>query len=72
MYNNIGDQGAAHLSDALKDVNCKLTQLYLGANRIGDQGAAHLSDALKDVNCKLTQLELERNMIGETRSSTPE
>ena len=73
----IGRQGAAHLSDALKDVNCKLTQLKLGNNEIGDQGAAHLSDALKDVNCKLTEsldLDFECLMKKKTASinSAPE
>ena len=53
------------LSDALKDVTCKLIQLHLWSNKIGHQGAAHLSDALKDVNCKLTQLNLFYNKIGD-------
>ena len=56
--NNVGDQGVAHLCDALKDVNCKLTKLDLAENKITDQGVAHLCDVLKDANCKLTKLNL--------------
>ncbi|XP_068680083.1 NLR family CARD domain-containing protein 3-like [Montipora foliosa] len=62
--NDVGPLCCKEIQYSLKDVNCKLTQLYLGNNEIGDQGAAHLSDALKDVNCKLTQLDLWGNEIG--------
>ena len=54
-FNKIGDIGAKHLSDAIKD-NCKLTWLHLGRNNIGDQGAEYLSNALKDRNRKLPRL----------------
>ena len=63
--NDVGALGCKEIQYSLKDVNCKLTQLYLACNDIGDQGAAHLSDALKDVNCKLTQLNLSVNKIGD-------
>ena len=70
--NNIGEKGAADLSDALKDANCKLTDLYLDSNNIGEKGAAHLSDALKDANWKLTEFYLRRNNILRIkRSSRP-
>ena len=59
--NSTTDQGVSHLCDALKHVNCKLTQLKLGANSITEKGVSHLRDALKHVNCKLTQLDLSRN-----------
>ena len=57
-FTNITDQGAKHISDALKNDNCKLTELYLDGNRIGSTGAEHLSDALTNENCKLTLLKL--------------
>ena len=62
-YSHITDQGVAHLCDALKDGNCKLTKLSLGYNHTTDQGVAHLCDALKDGNCKLTKLSLGYNQI---------
>ena len=62
-FNNVADQGVAHLCGALKDGNCKLTKLNLAGNNIRDQGVAHLCDALKDVNCKLTKLDLVGNNI---------
>ena len=61
--NKIADQGLSHLSDALKDENCKLTKLDMSYNQITDQGLSHLSDALKDENCKLTELDLSANQI---------
>ena len=62
-HNSITDQGVSHLCDALKHVNCKLTQLDLSGNSITGQGVSHLCDALKHVNCKLTQLDLRHNSI---------
>ena len=54
--NNINDEGVKHLCDALKNENCKLTNLNLGRNNINDEGIKHLCDALKNENCKLTNL----------------
>ncbi|KAJ7392233.1 hypothetical protein OS493_013610 [Desmophyllum pertusum] len=56
-------QGVSHLCDALKDANCKLTELDLNRNKITEQGVSHLCDALKDLNCKLTELDLRGNSI---------
>jgi len=44
--NNIGDQGASAIADALK-VNGALTMLQLGANNIGDAGKSTLRAAQK-------------------------
>ena len=60
--NNIGDSGAASLSDAIK-VNTGLTNLGLSWSNIGDSSAASLSDAIK-VNTALTNLDLSWNIIG--------
>ena len=49
--------------DALKDENCKLTNLNLKGKNITDQGVAHLCDALKDGSCKLLELRLGGNEI---------
>ena len=59
----IGDSGAASLSEALKVHNC-LTSLDLSFNEIGDSGAASLSEALT-VNTCLTSLGLSSNQIGD-------
>ena len=49
--------------DALKNENCKLTNLDLGMQYINDEGVKHLCDALKNENCKLTNLDLGGNKI---------
>ena len=64
-HNNITDEGAKHLAEALKHVNCKLNSLELSNNNITDEGAKHLAEALKHVNCKLNSLDLSKNMITE-------
>ncbi len=61
--NKVTHQGVAHLCNALKDVNCKLTKLELSFNDIKSQGMPHLCAALKDENCKLTELNLSGNDI---------
>ena len=61
--NSITDQGVSYLCDALKHVDCKLTQLDLSGNSITDKGVSHLCDALKHVDCKLTQLDIGYNSI---------
>ena len=59
----INKEGAEHLSDALKNENCKLTSLNLSVNEISNKSAEHLSDALKNENCKLKRLCLWNNKI---------
>ncbi len=60
--NQIGDAGAAALSEALKS-NATLTKLFL-QNQVGEAGAAALSEALK-INATLTELNLGDNQIGD-------
>jgi len=60
--NEIGDEGAKAIAEALK-VNAVLTELRLGANNIGDDGAKVIAEALK-VNAVLTKLSLWENSIG--------
>ena len=52
-YNNINDEGVKHLCDALKNENCKLTNLNLSRNNINYEGVKHLCDAAKIHNVKL-------------------
>jgi len=61
--NNIADQGILLMSDALKDVNCKLTKLDLSYNNMTDQGVVQLCVALKHVDCELAELDLSSNNI---------
>ena len=60
--NNIRDDGAKVIADALKD-NTTLTTLDLGRNHIGVDGAKALGEALKK-NTTLTTLVLSLNRIG--------
>ena len=61
--NEVNDKCAEHLSDALKNENCKLTNLFLNSNKIHDEGDGHLCNALENENCKLTELDLRFNLI---------
>ena len=54
--NNITDEGAKHLAEALN--HCKLNSLDLSVNNITDEGAKHLAEALKHCNCQLKSLDL--------------
>ena len=45
--NNIGDDGAKAIAEALK-VNPVLTTLWLGSNNMGDAGKQAVRDAVKD------------------------
>ena len=61
--NNIGDEDAKALTNALK-VNSALSELYLSGNSIGDEGAKAFANAIKD-NKTLTYLHLGANKIGD-------
>jgi hypothetical protein len=65
--NDIGDEGASALADALK-VNTSVKTINLGCNRIGNEGAAALADALKE-NMSLTTIDLASNGIGDQGAS---
>ncbi|CAE7941950.1 NLRC3, partial [Symbiodinium necroappetens] len=60
--NDIGDEGAKALADALKS-NCTVTHVNLEFNMIGGQGAKAFADALKS-NCTVTDVNLYGNWIG--------
>ena len=61
--NNIGDDGATALAEALKS-NTALATLYLYFNNIGVTGAIALAEVLKN-NTALTTLYLTSNNIGD-------
>ena len=54
--NNIGDEGAKAIGEALK-VNTSLTEIYLDGNNIGVEGGKAIGEALK-VNTSLTEINL--------------
>ena len=60
--NDIGDEGAKAIAEALK-VNPVLNNLNLGNNSIGADGAKAIKEALK-VNPVLNKLDLSGNRIG--------
>ena len=62
--NNIGNDGATAIADALKSPNCILTTLDVSNNNIGNDGATAIADALKSPNCILTTLDVSNNNIG--------
>ena len=68
--NKITDAGAASLSEALKQSNCQLTNLFLSNNQITDDGAASLSDALKQPSSQLKELNLFQNQITDARAAS--
>ena len=65
--NEIGAEGAAALTEALK-VNCTLKELDLDGNNIGAEGSTALAEALK-VNCTLTELYLHMKAMKPTHQS---
>ena len=56
--NNIGDEGAKAIGEALKE-NTSLTEIFLW-NNIGDEGGKAIGEALK-VNTSLTMIDLNYN-----------
>ena len=62
--NNIGDNGAIAIADALKSGTTVLTNLGLSSNNIGPEGAKAIADALQSGMSMLTKLSLEHNNIG--------
>jgi len=66
--NDIGDEGAGHLADALGGGNVTLKRLNLCNTGVGDRGAELLARALQ-VNTTITSLALGGNDIGNVGSS---
>jgi Ran GTPase-activating protein (RanGAP) involved in mRNA processing and transport len=64
--NNIGDDGATQLADALKSNNI-ITAISLDRNKIGGMGVIKLANALKE-NRTVESLDLFSNMFYNTGS----
>jgi hypothetical protein len=63
--NEIGDEGAIGLADAIKQKGSKITVLRLNNNGIGDEGAKALADAIKQKGSKISVLHININHIGD-------
>ena len=63
-YNQLTDEAAKYLAEAINNNNCQLRTLYLLFNEISDIGAQHLAEAISD-NCQLRTLHLSENNITE-------
>ena len=61
--NNLTDNAAKNLGEALKHSNCKLKRLNLGGNNLTDNTVKDLGEALKHSNCKLESLDLISNKL---------
>jgi hypothetical protein len=61
--NQISDEGAAALADALQ-ANTSVTSVDLGGNRIGNAGATALAESLQ-VNTSVTMIWLSSNQIND-------
>jgi len=60
-HQNIDDEGAKLIAQALAAPNCKLIELNLEDNNISDKGAKFITEALTSSECKLTKFELDLN-----------
>jgi hypothetical protein len=63
--NNIGDDGARALAEALRHTAAPLRQLYVYSNNIRDDGARALADALRHTAAPLVAIFLYNNNIGD-------
>ena len=63
--NQLTDEAAKYLADAINNNNCQLRTLNLARNNISDIGAQHLAEAINNNNCQLRTLDLRANNISD-------
>ena len=63
--NQLTDEAAKYLAEAINNNNCQLRMLILYRNKISDIGAQHLAEAINNNNCLLRMLALFANNITE-------
>ena len=63
--NQLTDEAAKYLADAINNNNCQLRTLILWQNNISDIGAQHLAEAINNNNCQLRTLDLSDNNISD-------
>ena len=64
-HNQLTDEAANYLAEAINNNNCQLRTLDLSENNISDIGAQHLADAINDNSCQLRMLDLSANGISD-------
>ena len=63
--NQLTDEAAKYLADAINNNNCQLRTLNLARNNISHIGAQHLAEAINNNNCQLRTLDLRANNISD-------
>ena len=63
--NQLTDEAAKYLAEAINNNNCQLRTLILTDNNISDIGAQHLAEAINNNNCQLRTLILTENNISD-------
>ena len=63
--NQLTDEAAKYLADAINNNNCQLRRLNLWGNNISDIGAQYLAEAINNNNCQLHTLNLWENNISD-------
>ena len=61
--NQLTDEAAKYLAEAINNNNCQLRTLNLTRNNISDIGAQHLAEAINNNNCQLHTLYLSADNI---------
>ena len=61
--NQLTDEAAKYLAEAINNNNCQLRTLHLSENNISDIGAQHLAEAINNNNCQLRTLDLSSNQL---------
>ena len=63
--NQLTDEAAKYLAEAINNNNCQLRMLNLWRNNISDIGAQHLAEAINNNNCQLRTLHLTNNKMSD-------
>ena len=64
--NQLTDEAAKYLAEAIGNTNCQLQTLDLSRNNISSFGTQHLAEVIKNINCQLHTLDLSGNNTSDT------
>ena len=65
-HNQLTDEAAKYLAEAIGNTNCRLHTLDLSRNNISSFGTQHLAEVIKNINCQLHTLDLSGNNTSDT------